>query len=310
MVEDPELMRIMEKMRDSDGMLMVHAEDNDIIEKNISRMIACGLTQSIYHAKSRPPEAENLAIDRCIKLAQQTGGRLFIVHMSTDRGVELVHQAQLNGMDVFAETCTHYLIFTEEKLERKDGIKWICSPPLRTRAIQNRLWEGVRDGRISMVTSDDAAYSWVAKLFGINRFHQCPNGIPGIEPRLSLIFSEGVAKGRISFPRWVELVSTGPAKLFGLSPQKGHIAPGADADLVLFDPEEKWIMNQETLHMASDWSAYEDIKVTGKIKKVFSRGELIIDSEKCLARKGRGRYLHRSLDLSVHPDPERGTKFD
>lgn len=310
MIEKTELMRILKKLHDSGGMLMVHAEDNEIIEKNISRMIACGLTQSIYHAKSRPPKAENLAIGRCIQLAQQTGGRLFIVHMSTDRGIELVHKAQLNGIDIFAETCTHYLIFTEEKLKQEDGIKWICSPPLRTRAIQNRLWEGVRDESISMVTSDDAAYSWEAKLSGAGRFDQCPNGIPGIEPRLSMLFSEGVAKGKISFPRWIELVSTGPAKLFGLSPQKGYIAPGSDADLVLFDPEEKWIMNQETLHMASDWSAYEGIKVTGKIKKVFSRGELIIDGEKCLARKGRGRYLHRSLDLSVHPDPEGGIKYD
>jgi dihydropyrimidinase len=305
MVKDTELKRILKKLKDSGGMLMVHAEDNESIEKNIPRMIACGFTQSIYHAKSRPPEVENSAIDRCIQLARQTGSRLFIVHMSTDKGMELVRRAQLDGMDVFTETCTHYLMFTEEKLEKEDGIKWICSPPLRTLEIQKRLWEGVRDGRISMVTSDDAAYSWKAKLLGADRFDHCPNGIPGIEPRLSILFSEGVAKGRISFPKWVELVSTNPAKLFGLFPQKGNIAPGADADLVLFDPEEKWIMDQDTLHMASDWSAYEDIKVTGKIKKVFSRGELIIDGEECWARKGRGRYLHRCLDLSVHPEPER-----
>jgi len=219
-------------------------------------MIGEGLTQSIYHAKSRPPEAENLAISRCIQLVRETGGRLFIVHMATDKGIELVEKAQREGLDIFAETCTHYLIFTEKMLEREDGIKWVCSPPLRNQSIQDRLWEGVRDGCLSMVTSDDAAYSWEAKLQGAERFDRCPNGIPGIEPRLTILYSEGVDRGRISLQRFVE----------------------------------------------PDWSAYENIEVTGKIEKVFSRGELIIDGEKCLAQKGRGRYLHRKLDLSVHPN--------
>jgi dihydropyrimidinase len=150
-----------------------------------------------------------------------------------------------------------------------------------------------------MVTSDDAAYSWEAKLMGADRFDKCPNGIPGIEVRLPLLYSEGVAKGRFSLPRFVELISTHPALLLGLAPQKGTLAPGTDADIVLFDPKAKWTMNRESLHMAPDWSAYENIPITGKIIKVFSRGDLIIDSDRCLARKGRGRYLHRKLDLSV-----------
>lgn len=301
MVKDAGLRRILKSLRKAGGMLMVHAEDNDTIEENVPRMISEGRTQPIYHAKSRPPETENLAIRRCIQLVQETDGRLFIVHMATDEGIELVHKAQREGFDVFAETCTHYLIFTEKMLEREDGIKWICSPPLRKQAVQERLWDGVKDGRISMVTSDDAAYSWEAKLFGTERFDRCPNGIPGVEPRLSILYSEGVRKRGVSLPRFVELVSTAPARLFGLAPQKGSLAPGADADVVLFDPVAKWTMSQATLHMASDWSAYDDIEITGKIEKVFSRGELIIDGEKCLARKGRGRYLPRKLDLSAHP---------
>jgi len=147
-----------------------------------------------------------------------------------------------------------------------------------------------------MVTSDDAAYSWEAKQMGTNRFDQCPNGIPGIEPRLNLLYSEGVVKGRLTLPRLVELISSKPADLFGLSPRKGRLDPGCDADIVLFDPQEKWIMGRETQHMAADWSAYEGIEITGKIKKVFSRGELIIDGNECLARKGRGRYLFRRLN--------------
>jgi dihydropyrimidinase len=193
------------------------------------------------------------------------------------------------------------LIFTEEMLERDDGIKWICSPPLREQTIQECRWDGIKDGRISMVTSDDAAYSWKAKLYGAERFDRCPNGIPGIEPRLSILYSEGVSKRGLSLPQFVELVSTAPARLFGLAPQKGSLTPGADADVILFDPKAEWSMSQATLHMASDWSAYEDIEVTGKIEKVFSRGELIIDGEQCLAQKGRGRYIHRKLDFSAHP---------
>jgi dihydropyrimidinase len=165
--------------------------------------------------------------------------------------------------------------------------------------IQEWLWTGIRDGRISMVTSDDAAYSWEAKLHGADRFDKCPNGIPGIEVRLPLLYSEGVVKGRISLSRFVELISTHPALLFGLAPQKGTLAPGADADIVLFDPKIQWTMNQESLHMAADWSAYENIPITGKILKVFSRGDLIVNGDRCLARKGRGRYLYRKLDQTV-----------
>jgi len=298
MVEEEDLRHILESIRKSGGMLMMHAEDNEIIEKNVTRFINSGLTTPIYHAQSRPPEAENRAIRRCIQLARETGGRLFIVHMSTDEGVELISAALDEGLDVFAETCTHYLIFTDKMLERDDGIKWICSPPLRSQPIQDKLWEGLANGRISMVNSDDAAYSWEAKLYGAERFDKCPNGIPGIEPRFNLLYSEGVAKKRLTLPRFVELISATPAKLFGLAPQKGSLNPGSDADIVLFDPNAKWNMNQQTLHMATDWSAYENIEITGKIIKVFSRGDLIIDGDHCLAEKGRGRYLHRQLNFS------------
>jgi dihydropyrimidinase len=291
-----DLIRISERLRECGGMLMLHAEDNAIIETNIHRMIAAGKTKPIYHARSRPVEAENNAIQSAVRITKQTGGRIFIVHMASGEGIESVAKARREGADIYAETCTHYLMFTDEMLERDDGIKWICSPPLRDQEIQKKLWEGIRDGRIAMVTSDDAAFSWEAKLLGKNRFDRCPNGIPGVETRFSLLYSEGVAKGRISLPRFVELVSTSPAKLFGLAPQKGSLFPGGDADIVLFDPEAKWTMGQESLHMATDWSAYEGMEITGKICKVYSRGELIIEEGRCLAKKGRGRYIHRSLN--------------
>jgi len=299
MIETEDLKAILARLHDANGMLLLHAEDNSMLEQNIPNMIQSGQTKPIYHARSRPPEVEDAAIQHAIELVEQIGGRVFIVHTATDKGVELAARARARGLDIFVETCTHYLIFTEEMLMRDDGIKWICSPPLRNQAVQDNLWKGIRDGRIAMVTSDDAAYSWEAKLYGIDRFDKCPNGIPGVETRFSLLYSEGVAKGRISLPRFVELVCSMPALLFGLAPQKGSLIPGADADIVIFDPNKKWTMCQETLHQATDWSAYEDIEITGKIEKVFSRGDLIVDGDECLAEKGRGRYLHRKLDMNV-----------
>ncbi len=296
MTTDAELKLILEALGKAGGKLLVHAEDNETIERNVSAMINSGRTKSIFHAQSRPVEAETRAIERCIKMTREVDGRLFVVHMASDKGMELVHQAQEEGLRIHAETCTHYLTFTDHQLEREDGIKWICSPPLRNLQIQDKLWEGLKNGQISMVSSDDAAYSWEAKLKGALRFDKCPNGIPGIEPRLNILFSEGVLKGRLSLQRFVNVTSTQPARLFGLAPQKGHLTKGADADIVLFDPSKVWTMGKATHHMAADWSAYEGFKITGKIEKVFSRGELIIDGEQCLAQKGRGRYLHRKLN--------------
>lgn len=303
MVEMPDLKRILSRLNEAGGMLLVHAEDNDTIESNVLRYIKQGKTASYYHALSRPPQSEFKAIQRCIKLAEETGGPIFIVHMTSDKGMEAVNSAQKKGCHIHAETCTHYLIFSEDMLKQEDGIKWICSPPLRKKSIQKNLWKGIADGRIAVVSSDDAAYSWEAKLMGKKRFDRCPNGIPGIEPRLNILYSEGVVKNRISFPRLVELTSANPAKLFGLWPRKGRIEAGADADIVLIDPQKKWIMSQKSLHMAADWSAYEGIKTTGKIEKVFSRGEMIIDGNKCFADKGRGKYLHRRLDPEYIKQP-------
>jgi dihydropyrimidinase len=299
MIEHKDLLNILEQLKRAGGMLMLHAEDNDVIEKKVQQMLDAGKFKPIYHARSRPPEAEAKAIQRAINIARQTGGRLFIVHMASVEGVKLVGAAQAEGLDVFAETCTHYLVFTEKMLQRDDGIKWICSPPLRNQRTQDMLWSALRYGPISLVSSDDAAYSWEAKLYGAERFDKCPNGIPGIETRFYLLYSEGVTKGRISLSRFVKLVSTAPARLFGLSHQKGSLAPGLDADIVLFDPNKKWVINQDTLHMATDWTAYDNMEITGKIVKVFSRGEIIIDGDRCLARKGRGRYLHRRLKKAL-----------
>jgi dihydropyrimidinase len=297
LMEDEHLVRIVKPLSEAGGMLLLHAEDNDLIEENVPRLIAEGNTSSIFHARSKPEEVETEAIRRIIEMARTTDGRFFIVHLASAGGLELLTAAMAEGLDIRPETCAHYLIFPDSVLERDDGIKWICSPPLRGPETMETLWGAVADGRIRMVTSDDAAYSWDAKLYGKDRFDRCPNGIPGIEPRFSMLFSEGVSKGRLSLPRFVEIIASEPARLFGMAPKKGSLVPGSDADVVLLDPEEEWTMGLDTLHMAADWSAYEGIQIQGKIQKVFSRGELIIDGEECVGTPGRGRFVHRRLNV-------------
>ena len=296
LIEIGDLRRISAALRDSGGMLMLHAEDNDLVEKGVAEELGAGRTTSFHHACSRPAEVENRAIQTAIDLTRETGGSTFVVHLSSADGIEMMSAARAEGLNIRTETCTHYLVFTDDHLKREDGMKWVCSPPLRDTDHQDRLWRGLADGRISMVTSDDAAYSWEAKQFGAERFDKCPNGIPGIEARLCAVYSAGVVQGRLSLPRFVDVVSGAPARLFGMWPRKGVLTPGADGDVVLLDPTAKWTMGQDRQHMSTDWSAYEGVEITGKIRYVFSRGELIIDGEKCLAEKGRGQYIHRTLD--------------
>ncbi len=295
LIEEPDLRRILAGLRDAGGMLLVHAEDNNLAEAGIADCLENGKTGAIYHTISKPQAVENKAIKNAINLVREIGGKLFIVHLSSAEGLEMVGAARGEGLEVLAETCTHYIVLTEDMLHREDGLKWICSPPLRDRETQDQLWRGLRDGRLVQVTSDDAAYTWEATQLGNERFDLCPNGMPGIEPRFNLLYSEGVGRDRISLPRFVELVATNPARNFGLFPKKGTLLPGSDADIVLFDPSARWTMGQASSHSCNDWHAYEGIEVKGKIQKVFSRGELIIDGENCLAEPGRGKYLHRRL---------------
>ena len=294
MVGDDELRHVLARLSESGGRLLVHAEDNDIVEDGVAAYIQAGRTAAIDHARSRPPEAENRAIRRLIKLAKDTDGRLFVVHMASAAGLEAAAVARAHGVDILAETCTHYLVFGEAMLERADGIKWICSPPLRDEATREALWRGAADGRIAVVSSDDAAYSWEAKLMGRGPFRPLPQRYSRarspVVPSLFRRRGQGAdhpASACRPVPRPF------PPAIFGLAPAKGAIAPGADADIVLFDPSARWTMGLNSLHMAADWSAYEGIEVTGRVVKVFSRGELIVDGESFLGRPGRGRFLKR-----------------
>ena len=211
-------------------------------------------------------------------------------------GLNEVTAARAEGLPVWAETCPHFLIFTDEKLKREDGYKWLGSPPLRDEATQAALWDGLGDGRISVAATDDCAFSLASKVAGAENFELCPEGMPGIEPRLTILYSEGVAKGRHHPPAACGSDVHGPSQAVRHGAEEGQPSPGADADIVLFDPSTRWTMSQETLHMASDYTSYEGVEVTGKVAKVFSRGELIVDGEEFLATPGRGRFLACALD--------------
>ena len=295
-ISDDDFVQLSSRLEAVGGMLMVHAEDSTIIDKIAQEKLASGETKAIDHARCRPPESEGNAVRRIVEVARQTGGRVYVVHLSSIDGLDQIIEARTNGLKVYAETCPHFLIFTDEKLKRDDGYKWLGSPPLRDEATQSALWDGLIDGTISTLATDDCAFSLESKVAGAENFDLCPEGMPGIEPRLTILYSEGVAKGRISLPKLVELTSTAPAELFGLAPKKGSLAPGSDADIVLFDPSTRWTMSQETLHMASDYTAYEGVEVTGKVAKVYSRGDLIIDGEQCLAKPGRGEFVACTID--------------
>tara|TARA_B100000686_G_scaffold45351_1_gene48119 strand:- start:50597 stop:51997 length:1401 start_codon:yes stop_codon:yes gene_type:complete len=295
LIEDQDLELISEALCSAGGMLLLHQEDNDMAEAGIKRELEAGGFSAYHHALSKPSEVEDAAIKTAIGFTERTQGRTFIVHLTSANGLDLITEAKGKGIDIHTETCTHYLLFTDEHLKRDDGIKWICSPPLRSMENQELLWTGLSEGRIPMVTSDDAAYSWEAKQYGNDRFDLCPNGIPGVESRFISLYSEGVVKEKITLETFVKAVSATPAKIFGLWPRKGNLMPGADADVVLLDPLESWKMSVDTLHMATDWSVFDEHETIGKIKRVYSRGDLIIDGDVCLAQPGRGRYLHRKL---------------
>jgi len=294
-ISDQDYVDLTARLREAGGMLMVHAEDSTIIDKIALEKIGSGQTRAIDHARCRPAEAEASAVRRIVGVAKETRCPVYVVHLSSIPGLAEVTAAREEGLPVWAETCPHFLIFTDEKLQREDGYKWLGSPPLRDEATQVALWEGLTDGRISVAATDDCAFSLASKVAGAENFELCPEGMPGIEPRLTILYSEGVAKGRITLPQLVELTATAPARLFGFAPKKGTLTPGADADIVLFDPSVRWTMTQETLHMASDYTSYEGVEVTGKVAKVFSRGDLIVDGEEFLGTPGRGRFVPCTL---------------
>ncbi len=296
MLEDTDILAILKVTAQSKGMLMVHCESDAILEHNLQRVLTQE-NQWINHAKARPASAEYVEVARIIDLMKEEEAPVYIVHTSTRESMGIIQDGINFGLPLHSETCTHYLVLTEEKMTGDNGFQYMCSPPLRKKEDNAALWRAVTNGPLEVVSSDDAMLPTSDRIkLGQGRFEKVPPGLPGVEPRLAVLYSQGVVTGRINLPRLVALTSTNPAKLFGLFPQKGHLGVGADADMVLFDPNPKWRMSASTHHMNTDFSPFEGMDVTGKIRSVLCRGEFIIREGELIGKPGYGKLIRRFLD--------------
>ena len=292
MVDDETLFRTMEVAADTGALVMVHAENGDAIDVLVKQALAAGNTAPHFHALTRPPELEGEATNRAIQLARIAGAPLYVVHVSCKEAVDPIARAREQGWDVWGETCTQYFFIDYTYLERPDfeGAKYVYTPPPRNRENQEILWHAVRSDILSAISTDHCAFLWDGqKSLGRDDFSKIPNGGPGLENRLHMIHEHGVRAGRISLNRMVELLATNPAKLFGLYPRKGTIAPGSDADIVVFDPERRHLITAATQHSKVDYNLYEGTEVTGSPETVLLRGNVLVDGGELVAEPGVGR---------------------
>jgi dihydropyrimidinase len=297
MVDDETLFKTMQVAADTGALVMVHAENGDAIDVLVSEALAAGHTEPKYHALTRPPETEGEATNRAIQLARVAGSPLYVVHVSCAESVEPIQLAREKGWDVWGETCTQYFFIDYTFLERPnfEGGKYVYTPPPRDKANQEVLWNAVRTDKLSAISTDHCAFLWDGqKTIGKDDFSKIPNGGPGLENRLQMIHEFGVRGGRISLNRMVELLSTNPAKLFGLYPRKGTIAVGSDADIVVFDPERKLTIRAADHHSKIDYNLYEGTEVTGSPEVVLLRGNVLVEGDELVASPGIGQYVARA----------------
>ncbi len=297
MVDDETLFRSMQVAADSGALVMVHAENGDAIDVLVKEALAAGHTEPKYHALTRPPETEGEATNRAIQLARVAGAPLYVVHVSCKEAVEPIALAREKGWDIHGETCTQYFFVDYTFLERPnfEGAKYVYTPPPRDKANQDVLWNAVRTDVLSAISTDHCAFLWDGqKTLGRDDFSKIPNGGPGLENRLHMIHEFGVRAGRISLNRMVELLSTNPAKLFGLYPRKGTIAVGSDADIVVFDPERKVTISAESHHSKIDYNLYEGTEVTGTPEVVLLRGQVLVENDELVASPGVGQFVARA----------------
>jgi dihydropyrimidinase len=295
---DGEILRAMTKARAIGATIMMHAENGIAIDELVAAAIADGRTDPVQHGLTRPPELEGEATSRAIQLAKVTGAPLYIVHLSAAQALAAVTEARDTGQNVFAETCPQYLYLSLEDLARPgfEGAKYVASPPLRPKEHQVSLWRGLRGNDLSIVSTDHCPFCFKdQKELGRGDFSKIPNGMPGVEHRMDLIY-QGVVAGELPLHRWVEVCSTTPARMFGLYPRKGIVAPGADADIVLYDPAARHTISATTHHMNVDYSAYEGMDITGAVRTVLSRGRVVVDGGAFTGSHGHGRFLRRDLN--------------
>ncbi|TCJ95409.1 dihydropyrimidinase [Nocardia alba] len=303
--DDGQILRAMQSAGELGALMMMHAENGIAIDVLVEQALARGDTSPYFHGTSRPWQMEEEATHRAIMLAQLTGAPLYVVHVSAKQAMQQIVTARDNGQNVFAETCPQYLYLSlEEQLGAPgfEGAKWVCSTPLRSRAEghQDELWRFIRTGDVTAVSTDHCPFCMKdQKELGVGDFSKIPNGIGGVEHRMDLLF-QGVKDGRISLERWVEVCCTTPARMFGMYPRKGVISPGADADVVIYDPNGHTSIGLgKTHHMNMDHSAWEGFEIDGHVDTVLSRGRVIVDDGAYHGRAGHGRFIRRGLSQNL-----------
>ena len=294
MIDDRQMIGLMEEVKKHGGLINVHATNGDMIDYLVAKHKAEGKLSPLYHYLSQPEITEAEASERFVDMASYTGCPGYIVHLTCEGALNAVRNATRRNQKMFVETCIQYLIIDASLYEKEDGAKWVMSPPLRQKKDQETLWAGINQGLVQVVATDHCPFKWEQKLMGKDDFSKIPNGHPAIENRMELLYSEGVHKGKITLNKYVEVASTNPAKIFGMFPQKGTIAVGSDADIVIFDPNEKHKISATTHHMNVDYSGYEGWELTGKVKTVLLRGKIAIENNHCKIDKGYGKFIKRS----------------
>ena len=297
MVDDETLFKTLETASETGALVMVHAENGDAIDILVRRALAEGHTEPIWHARTRPPETEGEATNRAIQLARVAGAPLYVVHVSCKEAIEPIALAREKGWDIWGETCTQYLFIDESYLDQPDfeGGKYVYTPPPRPKENQGHLWKALDADVLSVFSTDHCPFNWPEqKGLGKDDFSKIPNGGPGIENRLHMLHHFGVRGGRISLNRMVELTSTNVAKLFGLYPRKGTIAPGSDADIVVWDPEKPLTISAKTHHSNVNYNLFEGTEVVGAPEVVLVRGQVIVENDELAASPGAGQFIRRA----------------
>ncbi|MFF1506499.1 dihydropyrimidinase [Streptomyces sp. NPDC058326] len=295
--DDGQILRAMQVAGDTGGLIMMHAENGIAIDVLVEQALARGETDPRHHGEVRKALLEAEATHRAIQLARVAGSPLYVVHVSAQEAVAELAAARDMGLPVFGETCPQYLFLSTDNLAEPEfeGAKYVCSTPLRPKEHQAALWRGLRTNDLQVVSTDHCPFCFVGqKELGRGDFSKIPNGLPGVENRMDLLH-QAVVDGHISRRRWIEIACATPARMFGIYPQKGTIAPGADADVVIYDPHATQVLSAETHHMNVDYSAYEGKTVTGQVETVLSRGEVVIDQRKYVGHAGHGVFVPRGL---------------
>ncbi len=295
-LDDAQMLQVLEAVRDVGGVPVVHAENWDVITALGARNFAAGRTEPRWHPRSRPALMEAEAASRVIDIATLVGSPLHIFHVSCAAAVERIDAARGRGLPVSAETCPQYLFLTQDAYDAPgvEGALPVCSPPLRPQADQDKLWKALASERLQIVTTDHCPFTRADKETGLQDFRKIPGGVPSVEMRFAAIYSRGVRSGLLNQNQWVAVCCTTPAEIVGLT-QKGKIAAGFDADLVVFDPEKRVSLSTETLHENVDWTPYDGLEITGWPAVTISRGTVLVQDGEFLGSPGQGRYIHRSL---------------